>query len=276
MRLGAPIFNYNNAQQWINTLLHKGYSAAYTPLNIDTALDDFIPYTALAKKHNISIAEFGVWNNPLHSNSAKRSKAIEDCKCSLFYADEIGAKCVVNISGSRGDIWDGPSDKNLTPETFDMVVEVVRDIIDSVKPKRTYYTLETMPWMYPNSIESYSKLIKAIDRKAFSVHFDPVNLITSPEKYFNNDKLITEFVDKLGQHIKSVHLKDILLKPDFMVHLSEVKPGAGNLNHKTLFKALSSLDDDLPVMIEHLDSDVEYDAARDYFRNLHDFIKPEQ
>lgn len=271
MRLGAPVFDYDNAQEWLNSLLEKGDSAAYSPLSLNADLSEFTPYLTLAKEHNISIAEFGIWNNPLHSNSAKRNKAIEDCKGSLFYADEIGANCVVNISGSRGETWDGPNEKNLTPETFDMIVEVVRDIIDSVKPKRTFYTLETMPWMYPNSIDSYLKLIKAIDRKAFSVHFDPVNLITSPEKYFNNDKLITEFVDKLGQHIKSVHLKDIILKPEFMVHLSEIKPGAGNLKYKTLFNALSTLSSNLPVMIEHLNSDADYDAARQYIRKLHHF-----
>jgi hypothetical protein len=31
-----------------------------------------------------------------------------------------------------------------------MVVAVVRDIMDAVKPTRAFYTLETMPWMYPD------------------------------------------------------------------------------------------------------------------------------
>ncbi|MCM8756987.1 MAG: hypothetical protein NC823_00715 [Candidatus Omnitrophica bacterium] len=60
---------------------------------------------------------------------------------------------------------------------FDLIVEVVRQIIDAVKPVRSYYTLETMPWMYPDSAESYQSLLQAVDRKAFAVHFNPVNLL---------------------------------------------------------------------------------------------------
>ena len=70
-------------------------------------------------------------------------------------ADEIGARCCVNIAGSRGAKWDGPHPADLTPETFDLIVQSVREIIDAVKPTRAFYTLETMPWMYPDSADSY-------------------------------------------------------------------------------------------------------------------------
>lgn len=268
MRLGAPIYNYTTAETWISKILKKGYSAAYAPLDIEHQLSDFLPYIDLAEKNNIVISEFGVWNNPLSSDKALREKAVEKCKKTLYYADEIGAKCVVNISGSRGDKWDGPDEKNLTTETFNMIVEVVRDIIDTVNPKRTFYTLETMPWMFPNSIESYLKLIKAIDRKSFAVHFDPVNLITSPEKYYNNGALVKEFINKLGMYIKSVHIKDVLLKPQFLVHLNEVPPGKGNLNYPILFNQLSNLQGDLPVMLEHLNNESEYDQATDFINSI--------
>ena len=45
-----------------------------------------------------------------------------------------------------------------------MIVETTRQIIDAVKPTRTYYTLETMPWAYPDSARSYAQLLEAIDR----------------------------------------------------------------------------------------------------------------
>lgn len=268
MRLGAPIFNYNSADEWIEKVLESGYRAVYSPLGIDKDLVDFDDYLKLCKKHDILISELGVWNNPLIDDSDKRKEAIEKCKTSLYYADEINASCVVNISGSRGEVWDGPHSKNLTDETFDKIVEVVRDIIDDVDPKRTFYTLETMPWMYPNSIESYLKLVKAIDRKAFAVHFDPVNLIYSPQRYYNNDLLIKEFVKTLGPYIRSVHLKDVYMEPNFLVHLKEVAPGEGNLNYPVLFKELSALGPDIPVMLEHLNNEDEYNSARDFVRSV--------
>jgi len=46
-------------------------------------------------------------------------------------------------------------------------------IIDAVQPTRTFYTLETMPWMYPDSPQSYLRLLQAVDRRQFAVHFAP-------------------------------------------------------------------------------------------------------
>jgi hypothetical protein len=115
-----------------------------------------------------------------------RQEAVAYCQEQLALADDVGAVCCVNIAGSRGDLWDGPHADNLTPDTFDLIVETVRQIMDAVKPQRTFYTLETMPWLYPDSADSYLALLKAIDRPRFAVHFDPVNLICSPQRYFGN------------------------------------------------------------------------------------------
>ena len=73
--------------------------------------------------------------------------ALKKCKDSLTLADRIGACCCVNIAGSCRKNCDGPEAADLTEETFDRIVSVVRDIIDTVKPMRSFYTLETMPWI---------------------------------------------------------------------------------------------------------------------------------
>jgi hypothetical protein len=118
-------------------------------------------------------------------------------------ADEIGARCCVNVTGSRGAYWDGPDPADLTPDTFYLIVETTRAIIDAVKPTRTFYTLETMPWSFPDSTASYVRLMQAIDRRALAVHFDPVNLVSSPQLYYSNATVMREFVAALGGQIKS-------------------------------------------------------------------------
>ena len=146
-----------------------------------------------------------------------------------------------------------------------MIVQSVREIIDAVKPTRTFYTLETMPWVFPDSADSYAALLKAIDRKAFAVHYDPVNIINSPERIYNNAALIREFTAKLGAHIRSVHVKDIRLTENLTVHLEECRPGTGALDHTTLFRELAKLDPETPVMMEHLPEE-EYPLAAKYLR----------
>jgi sugar phosphate isomerase/epimerase len=172
----------------------------------------------------------------------------------------------VNIAGSRGTKWDGPCADDLTDETFDRIVATVRSILDAVQPTRAYYTLETMPWMYPDSAEAYLRLIRAIDRRQFAVHFDPVNLICSPQRYFSNGAIIREFVAKLGPHIRSCHAKDIWLQDRMTVHLDEVRPGCGALDYRTYLAEIAGLDGDVPLMLEHLSGAEEYRAAADHIR----------
>lgn len=267
MRLGGPVYSScENPEQWIAVLKNEGYRAAYCPVGPDTTQPVIEDYARAAASADISIAEVGVWCNPLSREHKEQSAAIETCKKQLDLADKIGALCCVNIAGSLGTKWDGPCAEDLTPAAFDMIVAVVRDIIDTVKPKRTAYTLEPMPWMYPDSAHSYSDLIRAIDRKAFAVHFDPVNMINSPSRYFGNGAFIKDFIDKLGHAIRSVHLKDIVLRDNLTVHLDEVRPGLGRLNYATLLTELSRLSPDLPVLLEHLETANEYRAAASFVR----------
>jgi sugar phosphate isomerase/epimerase len=271
MRLGGPITEkYNFPEEWIQILKKKNYKAAFCPLNVkDKPAEVLVQvYTEAVKKNNILIAEVGIWNNPLSKDEKTKKEAIEICKAGLVIAEKMEARCCVNISGSRGDKWDGPCSEDLTGDTFDMIVETVQEIIDAVKPKKTFYTLEAMPWMYPDSIDSYLELIDSIGRERFGVHMDITNMINCPEKYFNNGQLITEFVEKLGPYIKSCHIKDVTMKNNMTVHLDETAPGEGNLDFRTLLRELNKLDKDLPIMMEHLKNEKEYDEAANFIRSI--------
>lgn len=268
LRLGGPVFEkYADPNGWAKAVKALGYSAAYCPVGVKSKDDVVKAYALAAEKANIIIAEVGAWSNPISPDEKTRLAALEKCRTQLALADLIGARCCVNITGSRGEQWDGPSPENLTDETFDMIVETTRSIIDDVKPTRTYFTLETMPWAYPDSADSYVRLLKAIDRKRFAVHLDPVNLVCSPQRYFRNGQLIRECFEKLGPYIKSCHAKDILLSTKLTTHLDEIRPGLGGLDYATFLKELSKIPD-TPLMLEHLKSAEEYRQAADHIRNV--------
>lgn len=265
MRLGGPVFkSFANPDEWAAAIKKCGYSAAVFPIGPDAGDETAREYEEAARKAGIVIAEVGVWNNPLDSDHEKRRHAITACQRSLELAERVGALCCVNIAGSRGEQWDGPHEENLTDETFSMIVDTTREIIDAVKPRRTFYTLETMPWIFPDSPESYVKLIRAIDRKAFAVHLDPVNLVCSPQRYFNNAQLLKDCFKYLGPYIKSCHAKDIRLSGKLTVHLDEVCPGHGMLDYRVYLSELDKLGKDVPLIIEHLNTEEEALAARKY------------
>jgi len=268
MRLGGPIFdNITDPENWAEQLKHYRYKAAYCPIDSNASDSTINDYYKIAEKEDIIIAEVGAWSNPISSIKEIRDSAVMLCKKKLELAEKIGAKCCVNIAGSRGEQWDGPHSDNLTEETFEMIVETVREIIDAVKPLRAFYSLETMPWIFPDTADSYMKLICAVDRKQFAVHLDPVNMINSPIAYYNNSSIIKECFTKLGPYIKSCHAKDIVLSGNLTVHLDEIRPGLGALNYKVFLYELSKIDKDVPIMLEHLPSEEEYTKAAAYIRN---------
>jgi sugar phosphate isomerase/epimerase len=266
--LGGPVFEkYRDPQGWVEAVRRLGYRAAYCPVGVKAGEDEVRAYEEAARKADIVIAEVGAWSNPISPDEPTRKAALEKCRTHLALADRIGARCCVNIAGSLSEKWDGPSAKNFTPEAFDLIVETTRSIIDAVQPTRTYFTLETMPWAYPDSADCYVRLLKAIDRKRFAVHLDPVNLICSPQRYYGNAALIRECFEKLGPHIKSCHGKDSLLHPKLTTHIDEVRPGTGGLDYAVFLKELSRFPG-TPLMLEHLPNAEEYEKAADHVRGV--------
>jgi sugar phosphate isomerase/epimerase len=261
IRLGGPVFGeMKDPLDWVKAVKAKEYSASYCPVAPGTDETTVKAFEKAAKDADIIISEVGAWSNPISKNEKERNEALRKCKEALALADLIGANCCVNITGSRGEKWDGPDPENLTKDTFDLIVQSTREIIDAVKPVRTFYTLETMPWAYPDSPDSYLALIKAIDRKQLGVHLDPVNMINSPERYYRNGAFIKECFAKLGPYIKNCHAKDISLGTNLTVHLDKVIIGTGGLDYKVFLTELSKLKN-VPLMLEHLETAEEYDQA---------------
>lgn len=269
LRLGAPVEDTDeDPQAWIATLKAAGYRAAYAPLKPEASDATVAAYVGAAAEADIVIAEVGAWSNPIDPDSTKAAAAIEHCQRALYLAERLGATCCVNIAGSRNpNKWDGPHRDNFSKDTFDAIVETNRKIIDAVKPTRTAYTLETMPWIFPSTAENYLDLIRAIDRPAARVHLDPVNMINSPELIYENAKFLKHCFELLGPYISSCHAKDIVLRETLTMHLDECRPGLGVLDYRIFMTEVAKLPGDVPFLLEHLPHE-EYGPAASYVRTI--------
>jgi sugar phosphate isomerase/epimerase len=267
MRLGGPVFEKtDDPQAWAAAVKALGYRAAYCPVEADADDATVAAYARAAATADVVIAEVGAWSNSIASDEADRRASLDRCIRQLGLAERIGARCCVNIAGSRGPVWHGPHSDDVADATFDLIVETVREIIDAVRPSRTYYTLEMMQWTLPDSAESYLALIDAVDRERFGVHLDPVNLVNCPRRYFDTTSLLTDTIRALGPHVRSCHAKDVILGESAIVHLDEIRPGLGKLDYATYLRELDRLDANTPLMMEHLPDADEYAAAAQYIR----------
>jgi sugar phosphate isomerase/epimerase len=270
VRLGGPIFlKSEDPAELAKEHRRLGYSAAYCP---EAKVGDPARVRAIEKAYaaeNVVIAEVGAWVNMLDPNPEKRRANQQYVSERLALADMVGARNCVDIAGSfNPDYWYGAHPKNLSKEFFDATVENCRKVIDAVKPTRSLFTIEMMPWSIPSGADAYLQLIKAVDRKAFAVHMDVCNAVNSPERFYDNAALINELFRKLGRWIASCHAKDLQWIPEYNVHFLEVVPGRGVMDYKTYLRNVAALPKDAPLMLEHLKSAAEYDEGRAYIQRI--------
>lgn len=270
IRFGGPIFNKaEDPHELARAYKAFGYTAAVCP-KIDLDDEQRISRTRIAfEEEGVMLAESHAWCNIISPDAKTRQENRERVCEALALADELDARCAVTFIGTLDpDSAYGPHPDNLTDEGFIATVEAARDVIDSVKPKRAKFTLEMMQWTYPDSVDSYVELIRAIDRPAFGVHLDPVNIIVSPRQYFDTTDVIRECFYKLGPHIMSCHAKDLKLRSDLALHLDEVPPLMGNLDYRVYLAELKKMDRDMPLILEHLSGEDEYRQALDRLKKL--------
>lgn len=253
MRIGGDVLKpYQNPQEWYEHVKDLGYRAVNSPINYQASKETRQDYLACIKEHDLVLGEVGVWRNCLAADEKERAEALTYAKEQLALAEELGANCCVNISGSRGVIWDGFDIENYSRDTYAMIVDTTREIIDAVKPKQTFYSIEPMPWMVPDSPKEYLQLIKDIDRKAFAVHLDFVNMINCPKRYVFHEQFIADCFHKLGPYIKSIHGKDVLMENKYTTIIKERMPGKGIIDYKKIAVLVDSLGKDTPIFVEHL------------------------
>ena len=270
LRFGGPVFlKSDDPAQLAREHRRLGYSAAYCPA---AKADDTARVAAIHdafSRENVIIAEVGAWKNMLDPDPSARRSNLDYVIERLVLADIVGARCCVDIAGSYNPkYWYGMHRANLSSEFFDATVENVRQVIDMVKPTRTRFTIEMMPWSLPDGPDSYVELINAVDRRAFGVHLDVCNVINSPARFYNNKAVIEECFRKLGHWIVSCHAKDLAWVPEYNVHFAEVIPGRGEIDYATYLKELSKLPVDAPLMLEHLKDAAEYDEGRAYIQRV--------
>lgn len=268
MLLGGTVMgNPASVVEWEELLVRSRFRAVTAPFNCYTPRDEVGRYCEAMEKHGVRIAEIGVWKNLMDPDPEKAREALDYAKGQLALGDELGIPCCVNIAGTASRAgWDAADRSNFTEETYGRTIELIREILDDVGPTRTYYTLEPMPWMVPDSPETCLQLIRDVDRPMFAAHMDFVNMINCPRRYLGAESFIEECFRQLAPHIRSTHIKDTRMNPTRLTtFLEECSPGEGSLDWTEVLRIMDRyLDRDAPVLLEHMQTFEEYAKAYNF------------
>jgi len=272
MRLGGQVFyNGTNPEEFALAHVKKGFRAAVCPwwLSMERP-EEVAAFKKAMAKHDIRIAEVGAWCNPMHPDKEEAEKNISYMIERLQLAEELHADTCVNILGTKSrENWFGPCKEGYSEEFFNEAVQVVQRVIDAVKPVHTKLSFEMMPYYFLDGPEAYLRFLKAVNRKEAGVHLDICNTINQPGRFYNNAEFIRHTFDLLGEYIVTLHLKDIALKKDALtVAFEEVLIGTGGIDYPVLLQEISKLPKDVPAMLEHLETEEEYDKAAEAVRKF--------
>lgn len=247
----------------------RGLGAAYCPqVSIDDG-DRLRDIRNAFDAEGVVLAEVGGWRNMLHPDAAQAKRERQRMADYLAIADEVGALCAITCIGSPGGPGQGSHDAfNFTPAAFDAAVENARWLIDTVQPKRARFVYEIYPFSVADSPENIRRLLDAVDRPEFGAHMDLVNLVNCPRFYYENAALARETVRLLGDRIISAHAKDLAMQEEVSVIMHEVRPGCGNIDYAVYLRVLHDLPQVVPLMLEHLSTQKEYDLGIDYIRQV--------
>ena len=90
----------NDPEVWAQKALERGFTAVNAPkVNLDDK-DRIQAFIESVKKRNMIFAEVGRWVNLLDADSKKREENLKTVTEGLALAEELGAKCCVDIAGS--------------------------------------------------------------------------------------------------------------------------------------------------------------------------------
>ncbi len=269
MRLGtsSPL-RHDSPEEWTKNQTELGCGAVVFPLSADSSEEEIEAYAGAAKASGLLIAEVGIWRNAMSTDPNDRKAQRDYCVRQLQLADRLGARCAVNVAGAMGPRWDGHYKENFSKETRAEIVKMVQEIIDRAEVKNTYFTLEPMPWMVPTGPEDYARLIEEVGRDRFAVHMDIINMTNSLERYYEAEAFIDRCAEILGNRIRSCHIKDIHLKEEYTFQLEECAPGKGEYPLRYYVEKMNSIDPDMPVILEHLNTDEEYIQYMNYLKEV--------
>jgi len=277
MRIGGAIEKeWHNPEEWVKLAKDLRYSAVLCPVDCKSDRATRRDYLRAAIDADLLIGEVGVWRNCLSKNDAERKAAMEYAKAQLALADEFGANCCVNIIGSHSETaWDGFCAESYSDDFYALAVDSIREIIDDVKPRHTYYSIETMPWVTPDSPEAYLRLIRDVARDGFGVHLDFVNMINCPERYCKSTEFIKHCFDLLGPYVCSIHGKDVMMEQGYTTLIHETMPGKGTLDYPKILAMVEKLGSDMPLFVEHLPDYETYREAAAYVRRQAESVEIE-
>ncbi len=203
---------------------------------------------------------------------AKRRDNIKEMAKSLRIAGKLGCISVRYSVGSMHptDVW-RHHPENHTQKALDMIIESTKELVPVAEDSGCMLCPETNQWTIVNNIQRMKEYVERLDSPYAKIIFDPVNHM-NPERVFESGKYMNCAIAYLGDCIGVLHIKDVQVMDNYMIHIEEAPMGKGLLYHAALIEASNQLEPWKTFSLEHIRDRNLVKPAIDYIQGVADRI----
>ena len=218
----------------------------------------------------LRIVQLSCYRNVSSPVAEVRAGAARDLAAMLRLGAAAGALHVVTGAGHRdpdrsGEPFAAHPD-NYSAEALEALAQTCRDAVAAPPDAPVRLLVETWVMTPLHSLLRAAEAVRRVASPRFGILFDPVNLMNL-DTYFDNGSFLARCVQQLGPAIGLVHAKDTLLHPErFTYQLAEEPIGQGALDYGALLTALAGLPGEVPLCVEHVESEAAVARALDHLR----------
>jgi len=186
----------------------------------------------------------------------------------LRVAGKLGCTALRFSVGSMHptDVW-RHHPENHTQKALDLLIESTKELVPIAEDTGCMLCPETNAWTIVNSIQRMKEYVERLNSPYAKVVFDPVNHM-NPERVFDSARYMNCAISYLGDCIGELHVKDVQVMDNYMIHIEEAPMGTGLLDHAALMRASNQLEPWKTFSLEHIGDRNLLKPAYDYIQGV--------
>ena len=224
----------------------KGIS--YDPSAMTEGLGTY--FKRVFQKNDLDIAVLGCYLNLAHPDEVK----MRDIKARYYGNMRVAALCGAAMVGTETGAPNAEYKLDRNTHTQEALNTFMHNLEDVVRVAEDYgVTLAIEPvWnhiVYTPSLALH--VIHSIGSRNLRVIFDPVNLLCM-ENVDDRESVFADAMDKLGEHIAMVHIKDFIRQDGKLV---SVAAGTGEMDYTSILRYLKAYKPYVQISLENTCND---------------------
>jgi len=248
----------------INALGFSGMGLHYPGDPCDQPLAAALRTKRLLDEHGIELVQFwGTYPSIISRDENVRREGLRVCRNVLRRAADLGAHMASlrPTSMHPTEQW-GPHRDDYLPETEERIVRSLAEIGATAAQLGIPVALECHLSTVLGEPAKIRRIIERSNPDWLGVTADLVNFVGDLSSAYHMAPRIHHFFDELGPWVRAAHLKDVIVEPRHVLHISEAVPGSGLFDWDCFFRRFEAQLPDGYALIEHLTRLDEVQQAR--------------